>query len=180
MLSEIFTKKTLEIIELLFLQPAYIREIAEKINSSAGFVHAKIQILKRHNLVKETKIKNKKVIQINQNNLILRKIKSLMNITKITSSRNYKKLEKIGKVGIYGSFAEGIDDVKSDIDLWILTNKSSLQFASIIRNLEKEMNKKINLLILNNKKIKKLKKHDYEFYIRLRLTSITKYGGVFD
>lgn len=180
MLSEIFTKKTLEMLELLFMQPAHIREIAEKIDSCPGFVHAKIQLLKSYNLVKETKIKNKKVIQINQNNLILKKIKSLMNIAKITSSKNYKKLEKRGKVGIYGSFAEGADDVNSDIDLWIFTNKSSLQFAPIIRNLEKELGKKINLLTLNNKRIEDLKKQDYEFYIRLKLTSITKYGDLFD
>ncbi len=180
MLSEIFTKKTLKILELLFTQQTHIREIADKIDSSPGFVHTKIQLLKKHNLVKETKIKNRKVIQINHNNLTLIKIKSLINIAKLTSSKNYRKLGRIGKIGVYGSFAEGTDDANSDIDLWLFTNKNSLQFASDIRSLEKEIGKKINLLILNNNKIKEFKKHDYEFYIRLKLTSVTNYGGIFD
>jgi hypothetical protein len=37
--------------------------------------------------------------------------------------------------------------------------------------LEKEMKRKVNLLVLSQEKINKLKKQDPEFYIRLKLTS---------
>lgn len=72
----------------------------------------------------------------------------------LMQNRNFKDLQKIGSIGVYGSFSKGEDDKDSDIDLWIYTEKNMLSMQSAVRKLEKDMRRKVNLLILNRKKYK--------------------------
>jgi len=103
----------------------------------------------------------------------LKKIKSLINMCSLMGNPNFKKLQNIGNIGIYGSFAE------NNINMWLYTEKNNQKIQEIARELEKDMKKKLNLLILNKKKIENLKKNDYEFYTRLKLTSIQFGNDIF-
>lgn len=170
-INKILTKTNLRIISLIDKESCHIRDIAEKLNISPGKVQQAINIFRENRLVKEKKVKNRIEISLDRDNILLHKIKALINYSGIINSKYYKNLEKIGEVGVYGSFNKGTDDKDSDIDLFISTDKKELEITPIIRDLEKEMKRKINFIILNNKKIAQLKKQDPEFYIRLKLTS---------
>lgn len=180
MLDKIFNKVTIEVIDFLALNPTHIRDIAEKLNTSPGYIHSIIQLLKKDCLIIEKKQKNRKIIYINNKNPRTKKIRSLINMEKLLESKNFNKLMKKGPVGVYGSFAQGANDKDSDLDIWLYTNKKLISFQNILRNLEDELNIKANLLILNRNKINELKKGDFEFYIRLKLTSITFGEDIFD
>jgi len=77
-LNKIFTKKNIEILNLLEQESLHIRDIAEKLKISPAKVHGTIQLFKKHNIVNETKDKNKKIIKLNKNNKLLKNIESLM------------------------------------------------------------------------------------------------------
>ena len=79
-LSKIFTKKNIEILDLLFRESLHLREIAEKLNISPAQVHNTIQTLKENNLVEEVKEKNKKIIILNKNHPLLGEIEKLLNV----------------------------------------------------------------------------------------------------
>ena len=172
MLGKIFNKTTMELIDLIALNPTHIRDIAEKLNASPGHVHSIIQSLKKNNLILEKREKNRKIIYINNKNALIKNIRSLINIEKLRKTKSFNKLVKYGPAGIYGSFANGTNDAHSDLDLWICTNKKLMEFQDTLRGLENELNVKANLLVLNRNKISELKKEDREFYMRLKLTSI--------
>ena len=53
MLGKIFNKTTMELIDLLALNPTHIRDIAEKLKTSPGYVHNILQFLKNNNLIIE-------------------------------------------------------------------------------------------------------------------------------
>lgn len=180
MLTEIFTKTNLKILNLLFKESLHIREIAEKLDCSPAKVHKAVQLFKKKDIVKEQKVKNRKVISINTDSCELKRIRSLINLDSFLNTKAYKKLKKIGKLGLYGSFAAGTDDSGSDIDLWIFTDKKELELRSFIRELEKELEKPVRILILNKEKLKIFQKNDPEFYIRLKLTSTCLDGEIFD
>ena len=78
-LSEVFTKKNIEILRLLFEENLHIRDIANRLGISPGKVHNSIKIFKKNNLVIETKEKNKKIISLNKNNTSLNEINNLIN-----------------------------------------------------------------------------------------------------
>lgn len=178
-LSRVLTKINLEILALISEGEFSLREIAEKLHCSPGKVHQALQIFKQNYLVTTEKIKNKLIIKPDRKNASYQKIKSLININKIIKSKTYIDLKTIGLVGVYGSYAQGIDDKESDIDLIILTEKKELHVRELIRNLEQELMKRINPLILTKQKIKNLEKEDKEFYIRLKLTTVELNGDIF-
>jgi len=180
MLDKIFTKANLDILRIISREKIHIRDIAEKANCSPGQVHKTIQLFKKFDFVKEEKVKNRKIVILNLQNPLLQRTRSLINLDDLLSSTAYKELRKFGIVGIYGSFAKGTDTAESDIDLWMYTEKSELKMREPVRRLEKELKSAINLLILNKNKLNNLKKKDPEFYIRLKLTSISLGGGIFD
>ena len=73
-LNEIFTKKNIEILKLMFKESLHIRDIAKKLNISPAKVHNSIKVFKKNNLIKETKQKNRIIISLNTNNPILSQI----------------------------------------------------------------------------------------------------------
>jgi predicted nucleotidyltransferase len=174
---KLLTKTNTDIIQLIDKEDLHIRAIAERLKISPGSVHKLIKIMKSDNLISELKQKNRIIIRLNKENSIVKEIKRLINFNRIINSSAYKKLKRLGNIGIYGSFAKGTDDSESDLDIWIQTEKKEQDIRPIIRELEKEIKVKVNLLILTKSKISSIKKNDAEFYTRLRLTSI---GDIID
>ncbi len=166
------TKNNIRILKLIDKKKLHIREIADKLRISPGTVHKLVKQLKKNGLITEIKQKNKNIIEFNRNKPAVKELKRLINFNQIINAPTYKKLQKIGNMGIYGSFSNGTNDSESDLDIWIKTNKKELELRHIIKQLEKELQVKVNPLILTKSKIKSLEKKDYPFYIRLKLTSI--------
>jgi len=179
-LTNIFTKKNLEIMSMLQQQPLHIRDIAEKVHTSTGTAQSAVKLFEQQGFVSERKEKNRKIVSMNNSSPLLIKIKALVNTQQIIDSKNIKSLMSAGKVGIYGSFAQGTNDESSDIDLWIFADKEIKDLIESSRALEKELGRKVNLLALNKKKLNELKNNDSEFYIRLKLTSTLLNGDIFD
>ncbi|MFH1053692.1 MAG: nucleotidyltransferase domain-containing protein [Candidatus Woesearchaeota archaeon] len=174
---QLLTKKNIEILELIDRESLHIRDISDRLNISPGSVHKLIKILRKEDLISETKQKNRIIIKSKKENPIIIEIKRLINLNKLLDSRAYKRLKTNGKIGIYGSFAQGKNDQESDLDLWVYTPKKEIELRPIFRDLEKELSIRVNPLILTKSKIDTIKKNDNEFYLRLKLTSI---GDSFD
>jgi adenylosuccinate lyase len=77
-LSKLFTKKNIEILNLLEKESLHIRDIADKLKISPAKVHGTIQLFKKHNIINEIKDKNKIIIKLNKNNKLLKNIENLI------------------------------------------------------------------------------------------------------
>ncbi len=177
---KIFTKKNIEIVDLLAKNSLYLREIAEKLGCSAGQAYKTVSLLRKFDFVREKKIKNRKIISLNRENPLLARIRSLINVNNLINCKSYRNLKKTGKICIYGSFANGTDVPESDVDLAVYTDKSLLDVRTAASKLEKELGRKVSVLMLNKRKLEQLQKKDPEFYIRLKLTSICFNGDIFE
>ncbi len=174
-LSKLFTKKNLIILkDIAGRSGTYLREISENTGVSPAQVHQVIKLFKKFGFIRVEKIKNKKMIFLNRENILLNKIRQLINIYELQNHRSFKDLKKHGSVGIYGSFAAGKDTPESDIDLWIYTKNhvDVIKIKKVTRELEADFRREVKLLVLTDKKIKDLKEKDPEFYFRLKLTSV--------
>lgn len=182
-LSRIFTKNNIRVLEELSKNNGlYIREIAERTSISPAKVHQAIKLFKEFRIVLEKKVKNKKVVSLDRDSILLKKIRSLLNIFEISGLKEFKELQSHGKVGVYGSFASGEDLPESDIDIWIHSDKklNLAELKGIARGIEKYFGKEVKLLILSKNKINNLEEKDPEFYFRIRLTSVAFNGEIFD
>jgi predicted nucleotidyltransferase len=181
-LSRVFTKNNMKILKTIrTTDNLYIREIAEKTRVSPATVHSAVKLFKKLGMVIERNVKNRKVVSLNRNSVLLKKINALLNFYEISRLKEFRKLQRYGNVGVFGSFAMGEDLPESDIDLWIYSDKKldAAELKGITRGLERRLGKEVKLLILSPKKLKGLRDRDPEFYFRLKLTSIT-FGDVFD
>tara|TARA_Y100000310_G_scaffold70474_1_gene66143 strand:- start:4111 stop:5769 length:1659 start_codon:yes stop_codon:yes gene_type:complete len=85
-LSEIFTKKNIEVLKLLSKESLHIRDIAAKLDISPAKVHATIQLFKKNNLIKENQDKNKIIISLNKDSSLLQNIQDILDVDKKDTS----------------------------------------------------------------------------------------------
>jgi predicted nucleotidyltransferase len=72
--------------------------------------------------------------------------------------------EYLISLAVYGSYASGSFDEKSDIDLLLISSKSKEHFLDLIQNIEKYSNKEVNFEVFNLSKWQKIKKENEPFY----------------
>ena len=82
MLSELFTKKNLEILLFILNHQYHIRDIADELKCSPAKVHSAVKLFKQYDLVKENKVKNKLIIIANHESKLLKKINELLKLEK--------------------------------------------------------------------------------------------------
>jgi len=165
------TKERIKILlYILYLKEARVGETAKQLKLSKGLISKYFDILCNEKIIK----KKGNFFLINDN-YKTKSIKIMLNILKIP--KIFSKYNFIKAVGLYGSSAKGTNTEKSDIDLWIKISKAE---DNEIARLNSELNnksEKIKLLILDDKKLKELKKSETMFYHSLYFGSIVLYGN---
>ncbi len=78
---------------------------------------------------------------------------------------------------IYGSFADGRFDEKSDVDILAISQRNKSVFNPIILELEKLLDLEINLEVFTLSKWKRAKEKDKEFYQEVIISHILVYGS---
>jgi len=173
-ISKLLTPFNLQIIELLVDESISVRDLANKINCSPAKITQFIKIFLKHRLIKISKEKNRKIINLNKDNPLMKEIITLLFTFKILSSKTFNELKKKSKsIGVYGSVVEGTLDKKSDIDLWVLIGKkiSLIETGEIRQKISKELNRETSIKFLTEKDIQNLKEKDKIFYNELEYKS---------
>ncbi|MEA3493193.1 MAG: nucleotidyltransferase domain-containing protein [Candidatus Margulisiibacteriota bacterium] len=174
-------KNGFKVIRLLSRGDFYLREIASTLKISTSVTHSTIKKLLNLEFVEISKEKNRKIVFLKRENLLLQKVKSFINLNELLSSKAYFELSRVGVAGIYGSFADGSNDEHSDLDLWVYAERMDPAKVSKISSIfEKELKVETNILILNKDKLQRIKNKDPEFYSRIKFTSIFEGEGIFD
>jgi predicted nucleotidyltransferase len=85
-------------------------------------------------------------------------------------------------IGVYGSFAQGTNTIKSDLDLWVRVRDlpPELTGATAEREWSKILNLEIHLLILTPEKIHSLAETDKPFWQSFTLDAIVLEGTGYD
>ena len=84
-ITEIFTKKNIEILKLLSEENLHMRDIAKRLSISPAKVHFTIKLFKKNNLIRENKEKNRIVIRLNRESSLLKEILNILNIDNETA-----------------------------------------------------------------------------------------------
>lgn len=81
-------------------------------------------------------------------------------------------------IGLYGSWAMGTNDQKSDLDFWIKADSLPDQnvLARLQRDLSVQTGSEVNLLMLTPEKLDRIRREDPPFYNSLFFNSVTLKG----
>ena len=162
-------RKPIEIIEVLLEnKDLYQKEIEERTKFSRNTVVKWLDFLVRNNFL-EFKIRGKeKYYKVNKDNPILKKIKTIITLSKILPL--VKDLE--GENYIFGSAAKGEDDEKSDIDILIIGNPEKKELNEFVDKAIKLTKKPVKPIIMNPLDYSRLMRKDPVFYENIENSKI--------
>jgi len=166
------TKERIKILSLTLYKKdeISITEIAKEARVSKSLVSKFFDILTKEKIL----LKRKRKFRVNDN-VRVRALKIFLNFYKIDENV-FRKFNFVKGAGIYGSFTKGENSEESDIDMWIIVEKTEEEnLAKLSRELKKKYGN-VRPLYLTEEKIKALKEKDKVFYHSLVFGSIIVYG----
>jgi len=178
-LPAIFSKANLRFIELLAGEQLSVRELAERTNCSPAKASQAVKQFQKQGLAITRMEKNRKIVRLNSENPLAKRIVSLLFVEKILNSKAFKEMKKKTKaIGVYGSIAEGTVDKLSDIDLWILSDKKiSMVEAGEMRNsMSRELGKEVSIKAFTKESLEELKQKDKLFFSEIEYKSVILHG----
>lgn len=172
-IQELFsTKERVKLLKFVIYKTKHLNvsKVSSELKLSKGLVSKFFDILVKEKILR--RIRNNFLVQDNVNT---KAIKLLLNLGSF-DTKIFNKYQFVKSAGLYGSFVKGNNTEESDIDLWVLTEKTDEERVAKLTNELKRKYRYIKPLYLTKEKLKTLKKEDCVFYYSLVFGSIIIYG----
>jgi len=141
----------------------YIRELAQLLEVDHANLSRELDNLENQGIFISHDRGKQKYFKLNKNNPIFKELKSIIFKTIGVEGilRNFfKNLSGVNLALIYGSFAQSKEDSLSDIDLLIVGDIDLEEISGKIDDLEKKLQREINVIIYSPKEFLRKKKTD--------------------
>jgi DNA-binding Lrp family transcriptional regulator len=124
-----FSKKTLEVLKLFLDSPRkefYLREISKMLKISPSTVKIALAKLSNEKIIIKRDAANVSFYKIDTDNksvLEIKKAQNLQSIAKEDLVGQITRQNSVVSITLFGSYAEGLNTDKSDIDILVIANK---------------------------------------------------------
>ncbi len=166
MLPELFkSKERIRILHHVSLQTSFtVQSVVDATGVSKGLVSQYLNMLIREQMLS----RNKRSIT-RQQTTFWKAIKRILNLDLLRGTIALPPWAR--GIGIYGSWAEGTNTAKSDLDLWLLVDayhpETEIKAAELEQNIAIRIHSEVNSLILTHEKRIQIRTHDQPFYFNL-------------
>lgn len=126
----------------------YVREIARRMGISPGSASRVCRELQKAGILKATKKGNAIFYSPDGTNLLVRRFKTDWFLERLLAHKRLWEDEEIQSVALYGSYASGEYDEKSDVDLLIITNIDEGKVRKMLGPLRRKLGVEVSLTIL--------------------------------
>lgn len=141
----------------------YVNELARRLGLDSGNLTRKLIELEKEGLLRSELKGHQKYYSLNPTFPLLNEYKQIVLKTvglERKLSEALKELPGIKRAFLFGSYAENKMDTFSDIDLMVIGDHSSLELQKRMSELQKKMNRDINVINLTEQEFKNRKKSD--------------------
>ncbi|MFH1821106.1 MAG: nucleotidyltransferase domain-containing protein [Methanobacteriota archaeon] len=144
------SRTRVKILAMFLLSPGkkfYVRELARKTGSNTNSVRRELNRLESIGLLRSETSGNLKYYAADEKMPIYGELRSMFLKTEGLGEAIKENLKKLGKVKlafIYGSFAKGEAQLKSDIDLMIVGEVNERKLLPLVRKTEERLSREIN------------------------------------
>lgn len=172
----------LKILRFLLLggHALHLKEISRQAKTSPATVSKLMKGLEKDGLIERKIIGNTHVFKMKDESPIVKHLKVLINISIIMENKLIEQIlgidSNVASIALYGSFADGSNDEKSDIDILVMAETNS-KFDSATRNFEKKTGKTTNIETFSILSWKKCKEKNRAFYDSVKSNHIVLHGG---
>ena len=153
--------KVLEYFLIYPTEKTYLKELAKKLQISPRSVKIYCDIFDKEGIIIREIKGNMHIFKTNNDNFRVREMKRTYFINLLADLNIEKIAEECASIAIYGSYASGTYDEKSDIDILIIGNEKNVK-RELVVDIMKKTDKEIQLNVISIIKWEKLKKeNDY-------------------
>ena len=154
-----------------------LRGLARKADVGSSTAKIQLDYLLENDIVDRKVTGNNHLYRLNVNNFVVRQIKILNSLFELKKSgfvdEILERFPSTLSILLYGSVAKGIDDIKSDVDILIVTRKKVMLKPM---KSEKKLKREITILMYTLSEWRDKSKKDKVFYDNVMLNSISLYG----
>ncbi|MCD6464059.1 nucleotidyltransferase domain-containing protein [Candidatus Woesearchaeota archaeon] len=172
MLTEFEKYKGIKILKFFIFNPTkhfYLREIARKLKISTSTTKHFLDIFVKESIVSKQEKGNLSIFQLNNKSVYVKQLK------KTFALLYFKKagIETITNktLAIYGSYATGEFDEKSDLDLLVIGSRQDINYEAL-KKFEKTISTEVQLTIIPYYKWGKMKKNKDSFAMEVLLNHV--------
>lgn len=144
----------------------YLNELARILEVDPGNLDRKLKELKSEGLLNSEFSGNQRYYSLNSRYPFLKELKKIYGqkygLEEIFR-KNLEKLSGLKEAYIFGSYAKNEFKEESDIDLLLVGSHSSLEAQRLIADLQKKLQREINIVDLTEKELGERKKKKDEF-----------------
>lgn len=143
-------------------EETYLKELAKKLQISPRSVKIYCDIFDKEGIIIREIKGNMHIFKTNNDNFRVREMKRAYFINLLADLNIEKIAEECASIAIYGSYATGTYDDKSDIDLLIIGDEKNVK-RDLVVNIMNRIDKEIQLNVISIVKWEKLKKENDHF-----------------
>ena len=159
----------------------HVKELARRLNVSPGSVSSAVKLLHSEGvLVKEEK-GLAHLYKLNTNHCVVLPLKKAYGIALITETIPERKFLEIDpdiiSLALFGSYADGSFDEKSDVDFLVVTPGRRDQLIEVAEELENELWKEVSLSAFGLSQWRSMAERKDAFYSSIMRNHILLYGG---
>ena len=143
----------------------YVRELSALLGVSPFTSNNALKAFHEKNLLNLNERGNMHFYKLRNNSFLVKKLKITYILSKLNSI-SFEFTEEIVSVAMYGSYASGEYDEKSDFDLLILSSEKN-EYPKIYKKIEDTLNVSVSPLVLTPFEWQELSRENPEFYIEV-------------
>ena len=158
----------------------YVKELARILGVSPGSVSSALIRFKEWGLVEKEEKGQTHLYKLNNELVIIKELKTAFMLMQLQEIGFVDKLLKIDdniiSIALYGSYATGEYDEKSDLDVLLIAPKK-LELNEFIEHIEKKLKRVVSIEVFSIGQWNKLKEREDPFYNNVLMNHILLYGG---
>ncbi len=159
----------------------YIKELARELKVSPGSVSTTVRMLETDKILERDEIGQTHLYKLNQEHPAATSLKKSYTLIRILEADFINRFlitdENIISLALYGSYAKGDYDEKSDLDVLIITSSKKDIFNVIGMELRDELEITLSMSIFRLSQWRQLSKKNDAFYRRIVENHVLLYGS---
>ena len=159
----------------------HIKQIARIIKVSPASVSSAVKSFESEGLLLKEEKGLAHIYRLNADNSFIISLKKAYGIALLSSSKHGEKFleadPSIISLALFGSYAQGSFDEKSDIDFLVVTPTRKENLIKAAKRIEEELEKEVNLSVFKLSEWRSMAKKGDAFYKRIVENHILLYGS---
>lgn len=159
----------------------HIKELSRLLKISPSSAHAAVKAFEKWGFLEKEEKGPAHFYRLNMENSVVGSFKKGYGIACVLESDPVAVLKEVDEniisLSLYGSYANGTFDDKSDVDLLLVTNTKKEKFNETVRTLESRLGKEVNVTILKLSEWERLAYKSDPFYMNVIDNHVLLYGS---